>query len=296
MSRHVLGIGEVLWYLLPTGAQLGGAPANFAYHARALGADAGVITRIGRDSLGDDILRRLDVMGLPAGLVQRDASAPTGTVTVQLSADGVPQFTIHEDVAWDRLGTTEAALAAVADADAVCFGSLGQRCEPARSSIRQLVSAVRPAALRVFDINLRQHFYSQEVIEHSLQQTNVLKLNEAELPVLAALFGLSGSVSRQLAELARRFELKVVALTRGPQGSLLLGPGGWFDQPGLPVEVQDTVGAGDAFTAALTVGLLQGMALEVVNRLANEVARHVCSCAGATPPLPAHLKAAFATP
>lgn len=296
MSWRVLGLGEVLWDLLPAGAQLGGAPANFAYHARALGADAGVITRIGSDSLGDDILRRFDVMGLPASLVQRDANAPTGTVTVQLGADGVPQFTIHENVAWDRLTTTEEALAAVADADAVCFGSLGQRCEPARSSIRQLVSAARPAALRIFDINLRQHFYSREVIEHSLQQANVLKLNDTELPVLAALFGLTGSVSGQLAELTRRFELEVVALTRGPQGSLLLGPGGWSDQPGLPVAVRDTVGAGDAFTAALTVGLLQGMTLDAVNRLANEVARHVCSCTGATPPLPAHLKAAFASP
>jgi fructokinase len=296
MNLRLLGIGEVLWDLLPAGAQLGGAPANFAYHARALGADAGVITRIGPDALGDDIRRQFDAAGLPNSLVQRDDLAPTGTVTVQLGADGVPQFTIHENVAWDRLALTERALAAVAAADALCFGSLGQRCEPARSSIQRLLTAASLTALRVFDINLRQHFYSPEIIERSLELANVLKLNDTELPVLAAMFGLTGSTPAQLEELARRFQLKAVALTRGPRGSLLLGPGGWSDQPGLPVEVSDTVGAGDAFTAALTVGLLQGLPLAAVNRLANEVARHVCRCPGATPPMPANLKTAFAKP
>lgn len=291
-----LGLGEVLWDLLPSGAQMGGAPANFAYHARALGADAGVITRVGNDSLGHDILKRFEALGLPTNLVQRDDRAPTGTVTVQLSADGVPQFTIHENVAWDRLATTEEALATVAAADAVCFGSLGQRCEPARSTIQRLVSAVRPAALRIFDINLRQHFYSRDVVERSLQEANVLKLNDAELPVLAAMFGLSGPVRAQMERLAGCFKLQVVALTRGPRGSLLFGPGGWSDHGGLPVEVCDTVGAGDAFTAAMTLGLLAGWNLDRVNEHANQVARYVCSCPGATPPLPASLAATSAVP
>lgn len=296
MNTRVIGIGEVLWDLLPAGAQLGGAPANFAYHARALGADAAVISRIGSDALGDDILRRFDALGLPSDLVQRDDMAPTGTVTVQLAADGVPQFTIHENVAWDRLATTELALAAAGDADAVCFGSLAQRCEPARSSLQRLVAAVRPGALRVFDINLRQHFYSREVIERSLRLADVLKLNDAELPVLAALFDLSGPVRTQLERLAARFDFVAVALTCGPHGSRLLGPTGWSDHPGLPVDVRDTVGAGDAFTAAMTLGLLSGWNLDRVNEHANAIARHICSCAGATPPLPAALTAAFVKP
>jgi fructokinase len=294
VTARILGIGEVLWDLLPAGAQLGGAPANFACHAGALGAKAGVITRIGSDALGDAIQERFKAMGLPDDLIQRDESAPTGTVTVKLGADGVPQFTIHEHVAWDRLATTKSALAAVAEADAVCFGSLGQRCEPSRTSIQRLIAGARPDAQRIFDINLRQHFYSREVLEESLQQANVLKLNDAELPVVAEMFHLTGPVRDQLERLAGRFNLKVVALTRGAHGSLLFGSGAWSDHDGLPVEVQDTVGAGDAFTAAMVLSMLQGMSLDRTNDMANQVARFVCSCAGATPPLPESLKIAFA--
>jgi fructokinase len=293
MKHRVLGLGEVLWDLLPSGPQVGGAPANFALHAHALGADAAVITRIGADARGDEILWRFEARGLPTGLVQRDTEAPTSTVTVQLGSDGVPRFTIHEDVAWDRLAVTDEALAAVAAADAVCFGTLAQRREPARTSIRRLLAATRPAAWRVFDVNLRQHFHSRETIEASLGLATVLKLNDAELPVLAAMFGLNGPVRSQLEQLAARFNLVALALTRGPHGSLLFGADGWSDHPGLPVEVCDTVGAGDAFTAALTLGLLMGWDLDRVNEQANQVARYVCGCAGATPPLPTTLVAAF---
>jgi fructokinase len=294
--RHrVLGVGEVLWDLLPAGPQPGGAPANFACHARALGADAGVVTRVGDDALGREILRRLEGLGLPSGLVQVDEAAPTGTVGVELDADGVPRFTIHEGVAWDHLMATPGALDAAAAADALCFGSLGQREEPARGGIRALVEATPARALRIFDANLRHPFYSCEVLEESLRLANVLKLNETELPVIASLFGAGGTQEAQLEGLARRFDLRVVALTRGAHGSLLRGPGGWADHPGLAAEVVDTVGAGDAFTAALALGLLLEWPLERTNTLANEVARHVCGCAGATPPLPSRLVALFAS-
>lgn len=295
MSFRVLGVGEVLWDLLPAGAQPGGAPANFACHARALGADAGVITRVGDDALGRDILRRLDALGLPTGLVQVDESAPTGTVGVELDADGVPRFTIHGDAAWDLLLANQEALGAATAADAVCFGSLGQRGEPARRSIQTLVAATAARALRIFDVNLREPFYSSEVLEQSLRLANVLKLNDTELPVLASLFGVGGSAEAQLEGLARRFDLRVVALTRGAQGSLLRGPAGWADHPGLAAEVVDTVGAGDAFTAALALGLLRDWPLDRTNTLANEVACHVCGCAGATPSLPPRLVAMFAS-
>jgi fructokinase len=297
VNFKVVGIGEVLWDLLPAGRQLGGAPANFAYHARALGADARLVTRIGEDALGREVLERFRALGLPTDTVAVDAGAPTGTVSVELGPGGQPRFTIHENVAWDRITADGAALAAAGAADAVCFGSLAQRAAPARHAIRTLVAATRPGALRIFDINLRPPFIDREVIEGSLALANVLKLNDQELPVLAEMFGLPGGVREQMAELARRYELSPVALTRGPSGSLLLADGRWSDHPGQPVEVLcDTVGAGDAFTAALAVGLLAGRTLDEINGHANDVAAFVCSRPGGTPPLPDALKVLAATP
>lgn len=293
MKKRIIGIGEVLWDMLPGGAQLGGAPANFAYHAQALGAAAGVVSRVGDDRLGREILDRLRAMGLPTDLVQVDESAPTSTVTVELLAGGVPRFTIHEGVAWDRLSADPVALEAVAGAHAVCFGSLAQRCEPARAAVQALVAAAPAGALRVFDINLRQHYYSREVVERSLELADLLKLNDAELPVLAELFELPNETAVQIETLARRFDLRQVALTRGAQGSLLFAAGQWSDLPGRPVTVRDTVGAGDAFTAALVLGVLHGMPLPRINELAGEVARYVCECDGATPPMPDDFRRAF---
>lgn len=286
MSFNVIGIGEVLWDLLPTGAQLGGAPANFTCHARALGAQAAVVTRVGNDHLGHEILRRLEQMGIGDGAVQVDAGAPTGTVTISLSGNGIPHFTIHERVAWDRIAVAPEGLETVRKAHAVCFGSLAQRSAEAQSAIQELVAAAPKEALRVFDINLRQNYFSGEVIEQSLRLANVLKLNDSELPIVARQFGLTGTPRQQIEWLARTFELQVVALTRGPAGSLLFADGQWSDCPSVPIEIVDTVGAGDAFTAALVMGLLHKMPLDEINALADEVARHVCSCAGATPPLP----------
>ena len=286
MSFNVIGIGEILWDLLPSGKQLGGAPANFACHARGLGARSRVISRVGRDSLGTEILQRLQALGLPAAEIQTDPSAPTGTVSVELAADGQPRFTIHENVAWDRLALEKAALAAVAAADAVSFGTLAQRREPSRGTIRALLAAVRPDALRILDINLRQNYFSREIIATSLRLANIVKFNDSELPVLADMMGLRGSARRQIEGLARRHALRLVCLTRGAHGSLLYSGGHWADDPSQPVAVKDTVGAGDAFTAALAMGVLEGKPLDAINRRANQLARYVCSCEGATPPLP----------
>lgn len=291
---QVFGVGEVLWDLLPGGPQLGGAPANFAMHARSLGADAALISRVGDDARGRGALARLADAGLPAGLVQRDATAPTGTVGVSLAADGQPVYAIHEDVAWDRIEATPDALTAAAGADAVCFGTLAQRDPRARAAVQRLVAAAPAGALRIFDINLRQHFHSPEVIGSSLELANVLKVNDAEWPVLAAQFALAGDLRAQIAALAGRFALRAVALTRGAAGSLLLADGVWADEPGRAVAVADTIGAGDAFTAALALGLLAGRPADVTNRLATDVACFVCSQAGATPTLPARLTQAIA--
>jgi len=286
MSFNVIGIGEILWDLLPAGKQLGGAPANFAWHARGLGARSSVISRVGRDALGAEVLRRLESLGLPIAAIQTDASAPTGTAGVELAADGQPRFAIHENVAWDRLALEATALAAAGAADAVAFGTLGQRCARARRTIQALLAAVRPGALRILDLNLRQNYYSRELIESSLRLANIVKCNDAELPVLAKMLGLRGNARRQIEALARRHALRLVCLTRGAHGSLLFCQGQWAEDPGQPVAVKDTVGAGDAFTAALALGVLAGNPLEVINRKANQVARYVCSCEGATPPLP----------
>jgi len=310
MNFNVIGVGEVLWDLLLTGPQLGGAPANFAYHAHALGAQTQVITRVGKDDYGREIIRRFHEMGLPETGVQVDETAPTGTATVALSGDGLAHFTIQENVAWDQIALTREALATAGEAHAICFGSLAQRCEPSRNTIQQLVAAAPAAALRVFDINLRQQFYSRGLIEESLQRANVLKLNDDELPTLAAMFNLTGSPEDHIERLAQMFGLRVVALTRGSNGSLLyqeieepgqLCGGGaeprhharWSDCPSRPVKVVDTVGAGDSFTAAMVLGLLRKMDLDEINTIANEVARYVCSQPGATPSLPIEFARSF---
>ncbi len=286
MKFKIVGIGEVLWDLLPSGMKLGGAPANFACHAHALGAQACVVTRVGNDGFGDDIFKRLEGQGIGCGTVQVDPTAATGMVTVTLSEAGIPQYIIHENAAWDRLEVTSAAKTAINEADAVCFGSLAQRSELARASIQQLVATAPVGTLRIFDINLRQKYFTPEIIEQSLRLANVLKLNDGELPVLAEQFGLTGSTREMIQALAGRFELDVVALTRGPAGSLLYQNGQWSDCPSVPIKVVDTVGAGDSFTAALVLGLLRRMPLDEINCFADEVARFVCASAGATPPLP----------
>jgi fructokinase len=290
MIYKILAVGEVLWDLLPTGKQLGGAPANFTYHCRSLGADARLVTRVGDDDLGREVLEQFRLLGLPPDSVQVDPELPTGTVGIVLAPDGQPRFTIHEDVAWDRITADETALASASGADAVCFGSLAQRSEPARRAIRTLVSAARPGALRVFDVNLRPPFVDRGVIADSLELANALKLNDQELPELAAMFGLPAGVRESLAELARRFGLPLVALTRGAGGASLLADGQWSDHSGRPATVCDTIGAGDSFTAALVVGRLAGRPLDEINRHANEVAAFVCSRPGGTPPLPDSLK------
>jgi fructokinase len=292
----VVGIGEVLWDLLPTGPQLGGAPANFAFHAHALGARAAVVSRVGHDAYGEGVIARFREIGLPVETIQIDEHAPTGTVTVALGNDGAPEYTIHEDVAWDRLAVTPAALQTVRDTNVVCFGTLAQRDPVSRETIQRLVEAAPANALRIFDLNLRQQYYSREIIAESLALANVLKVNESELALLAAMFELKGDEQAQIAQLVEPYGLRAVACTRGEHGSLLFAGGHWSNHSGVPAKVVDTVGAGDSFTAAMTLGLLSGWNPDTVNRRANEVAAFVASCAGGTPDLPEPLRSAFVRP
>ncbi len=293
MKYRMVGIGEVLWDLLPGGKQLGGAPANFAFHAGELGAEARVVSRIGNDALGNEMLKQFAAIGVSAQCLETDPNAPTGTVTVQVGANGEPDYTIHEGVAWDNLEGETAAQKAVAEAEGVCFGTLAQRCEPSRATILRLLRLAPPEALKIFDLNLRQHYHSQRVIEDSLALATVLKLNETELPRLSEMLRLSGDPLTQLHELSKRYGLSTIAFTRGGNGSLLFSHGVWSDHPGIPAQVQDTVGAGDSFTAAMAFGLLAGWPLERVNHHANAVASFVASQPGATPALPETLSAPF---
>jgi len=293
MPFTVVGLGEVLWDLLPAGPQLGGAPTNFAYQAGALGAHALIVTRVGNDDLGREVIKRLRSMNLPSETVQVDPVRPTGTVRVTLNDEGIAWYTFADNGAWDQLAVTSSALTAVSGANAICFGSLGQRSPVARSSIQQLVAAAPAGALRIFDINLRLDFYSRDVIEQSMRLANVLKLNDEELVVLTDMFSLKGAVRDRLEWFVSAFGFNTVALTRGPSGSLIYQEGRWSEIPPQSVRLEDTVGAGDAFAAALTMGLLSEMDLSALHRIAAEIAGYVCSQPGATPPVPEAFRKLF---
>jgi fructokinase len=284
------GLGEILWDLTPSGPQLGGAPANFAYHTHALGAQSYIVSRIGQDPLATQTLTKLAQLGLNTTGIQSDPNLPTGTVTVQIDPRGQPHYTIHRPVAWDAIEATPSAKEIVRQSNAICFGTLAQRDPRSRTALLNLIQTSPPTTLRILDVNLRQKDFSREIIHQSLQLANVLKINDAELPVITAMFNLTGAPAKQLRNLASTYHLNCVALTRGAQGSLLLTQNEISDHPGLPTQVADTIGAGDAFTAALAIGLLSKDSLDKMSHRANTLAAYVASQHGATPILPPNLQ------
>lgn len=286
MSYNVVGIGEVLWDLLPDGPQLGGAPANFAYHARALGANAAVVSRVGNDQLGRQIFERFTQIGLPLKTLQVDSDAPTGTAGVTINQSGNPHFDLQTNVAWDRLASTAELLDAAQQAHAICFGTLAQRSAVSRETIQRFLATAPTEVIRIFDVNLREGFYSRDVIDRSLGLANALKLNNEELMILADMFSITGTLRDQIRWLAERYCLRFVALTSGESGSLLYNEGRWSERCCKATLVADTVGAGDSFTAALVMGLLAKMTLSDTHAFASDVAGFVCSQSGATPTLP----------
>ncbi|HUM06505.1 MAG TPA: carbohydrate kinase [Terriglobales bacterium] len=280
----IVGLGELLWDLLPAGKQLGGAPANFAYISTLLGNEGIVASRLGCDPLGDEAARQLSAVGVNADSIQRDTSHPTGTVRVEVDAAGQPKFEIGEGVAWDYLEWTSAWEKLAAEADAVCFGSLAQRADVSRATIRKFVSIARKGAVRVFDVNLRQSFYSKEVLTESIQVSDIVKLNHEELPRIMELFGVPHRDEIASAEsLVERYQLKMICVTRGCRGSLLIRDRTVNEHPGYRVRVADTVGAGDAFTAGLVREYLRRAPLAAINESANRVGAWVASNAGAMP-------------
>jgi fructokinase len=281
----------VLWDLFPDGDHFGGAPTNVVVHAAALGAEAALISAVGHDARGDAALAHLAAAGVDSSAVARLPDHPTGVVHVRVNPAGLPSYEIADGSAWDYLRWTAFVERAAHRADAICFGTLAQRAPVARATIRRAVAATREEAWRLFDVNLRQTYYNASLLTASLELANAVKLNEEELPVVARLCGLGSAMPVDLLRrLCQRFGLRLAALTRGPGGSLVVGADGAWDARAPRTEVIDTVGAGDAFTAALLVGILAGRPVEEANERANAVAAHVCSQPGATPAIPQALR------
>jgi fructokinase len=281
----VVGLGEMLWDLLPSGKQLGGAPANFAYITALLGDRALVASRVGKDRLGNAAARRLTRLGLPATFLQVDADRPTGTVNVTVDEQGQPKFEIMEKVAWDFFEWTPQWQELAVKADAVCFGSLAQRSAQSRVTILAFLEAVQPGTLRIFDVNLRQAFFNKDVLSESTSRADIMKLNDDEIMRVTQLLGGAAHDQQSAAQwILKKYGLKLVCVTRGGQGSLLVTPKATDEHPGHPVKVQDTVGAGDAFTAALVHKYLRKAPLRAMNAAANRMGSWVASQVGATPP------------
>ena len=280
----VVGLGELIWDLFPEGRRLGGAPSNFAYVSRLLGAEACVASRVGRDALGDEAVERLRRAGVSTRYVQFDDEHPTGTVGVRIREGGEPRFNVNENSAWDYLEWTPEWAGLAARAGVVCFGTLGQRHARARETVARFLEAARGAALRLFDVNLRHSFFTPEMLARSLSLSNVVKLNAEELSAAAGMLGLADAGERGTARaLLERFGLELVAVTRGAGGSLLVSRADADEHPGFPARVVDTIGCGDAFAAALVHALRRGAPLALSNEIANRVGAWLATQAGATP-------------
>lgn len=285
-----VGLGEVLWDVLPGDKKIGGAPANFAYHVSQLGLDGMVVSAVGRDSLGEEIKVDFDGKGLRYFLPE--VERPTGTVQVEVDAAGIPSYRIKEDVAWDNIPFTEELEGIARRTRAVCFGTLAQRNAASRVTILRFLDAMPRGeeVLKVFDINLRQDCYTPEIIHESLHRCNILKINDEELVTVGLMMGCSGMEPQSLCQrLQEDYGLRMLILTCGVRGSYVFTPGNVSFQPTPQVEVADTVGAGDSFTAAFIASIIQGKSVEEAHRKAAEVSAYVCSQAGAMPLLPPEL-------
>jgi fructokinase len=303
MEPHlILGIGELLWDLLPDGARLGGAPANFTVMAGRLGNHAAILSRIGRDDLGRQAVGLLDPLPVDTEFLQVDPMHQTGRVTVAFQ-NGQPAYTIHEPAAWDFLELSDEWIRLAERADAICFGSLAQRSLESRQTIQTLAAQTPASCVRVFDVNLRAPFYSSEVVQESLELATVMKMNDAEMPLVLGLLGLQAcdpqdplALRSGAEKLLEEFPtLTMVAVTRGGSGSLLVARDAWHEHPGVAVPVADTIGAGDAFTAAMTHYMLRRADLATLNEAGNRWGGWVASQAGAMPPLNEAVRARIET-
>ena len=285
MSNIVTGIGEVLWDVLPEGKKLGGAPANFAYHVSQFGFESRIVSAIGPDMLGEELLSGLGDKGLDCMI--EAVPYPTGTVQVELDGNGIPRYDIRQDVAWDNIPFTPGLEALAKTTGAVCFGSLAQRSPVSMDTINRFIDSMPEGSLRIFDINLRQNFYTKDIVCNSMRKCNILKINDEELETVSRMFELPDGTQQSRAKvLLSMFGLKVLILTCGATGSHVFTADEYSYLETPEVNVVDTVGAGDSFTAAFVSGLLKGLDIRQAHRLAVETSAFVCTQKGAMPVLP----------
>lgn len=283
----IVGLGEALWDVLPEGKKLGGAPANFAYHTRQFGFNSVAVSAVGEDKLGDETLAALDEKGLEYDMAR--VPYPTGTVQVTLDEEGIPTYDIRENVAWDNIPFTPELEELARNCRAVCFGSLAQRNVVSRETIHKFLDTMPSdnGRLKIFDINLRQNFYTKEVLCDSLRRCNVLKINDEELVIIGRMFDYPGLDMRNKCWLILgKYNLDMLVLTCGTNGSYVFTPGNVSFQETPRVEVADTVGAGDSFTGAFCSGILKGMSVAEAHKMAVDVSAYVCTQSGAMPVLP----------
>ncbi len=285
----VVGLGELLWDLFPQGPQLGGAPANFAYISSLLGDHGIVASRLGSDALGEEARRRFQHLRLPTDFLQTDTRHPTGTVRVSLDAGGQPRYEIAGPAAWDFFEMTDEWRGLALEASAISYGTLAQRSPTSRQTILEFIDRSPAEAVRVFDVNLRQAFYTAETLCESARRATVIKLNDEEFPAILRLLGAPEGISapgdarRAMEWVLDKTGAKLVCVTRGARGSLLASPAEYHAHSGLRITIKDTVGAGDAFAAALVHHYLRGAPLAAMNEAANAMGAWVASCSGAMP-------------
>ena len=291
MNDIVVGMGEALWDVLPEGKKIGGAPANFAYHVSQFGLPSRVVSAVGNDPLGREIVENFTSKGL--NHLIEEVPYPTGTVQVEIDPAGVPQYDIKENVAWDNIPYTARLEALAGQTRAVCFGSLAQRNVVSRDTINRFLDAMPQTAdsLVVFDVNLRQGFYTKEILCNSMKRCNILKINDEELVTVSRMFGYPGiDLQDKCWILLGKYNLRMLILTCGINGSYVFTPGNVSFQPTPKVEVADTVGAGDSFTAAFIASLLKGKSVAEAHALAVRTSAFVCTRKGAMPELPPDLR------
>lgn len=290
MNDIVVGMGEALWDVLPEGKKIGGAPANFAYHVSQFGLPGYVVSAVGDDALGKEIVENFTSKGLNQLIAE--VPYPTGTVQVEIDQAGIPQYDIKENVAWDNIPYTDSLEALAKRTKAVCFGSLAQRNVVSRETINRFLDAMPQSddSLVVFDVNLRQGFYNKEILCNSMSRCNILKINDEELVTVSRMFGYPGiDLQDKCWILLGKYNLKMLILTCGINGSYVFTPGNVSFQPTPKVEVADTVGAGDSFTAAFISSILKGRSVQEAHSRAVRTSAYVCTRKGAMPILPAEL-------
>ena len=287
MNEIVVGMGEALWDVLPEGKKIGGAPANFAYHVSQFGLPSCVVSAIGDDALGKEIIENFTSKGLDQLIAE--LPYPTGTVQVEIDQTGIPLYDIKENVAWDNIPYTEHLDALAKRTKAVCFGSLAQRNVVSRETINHFLDTMPKDddSLIVFDVNLRQGFYNKEILCKSMQNCNILKINDEELITVSRMCGYPGiDLQDKCWILLGKYNLKMLILTCGINGSYVFTPGNVSFQPTPKVEVADTVGAGDSFTAAFIASILKGKSVTEAHTIAVKTSAFVCTQKGAMPILP----------